>query len=71
MKIERAIRLMAGCMIVISLSLAHFNGQVDLTSVSWIWLTVFVGLNLIQSSFTGFCLPEIVMKKMGMKNITN
>jgi len=35
---------------------------------NWIWLTVFVGFNLIQSAFTGFCPAEMVFRKMGLKD---
>jgi hypothetical protein len=58
---------MAGFMILLSLSLAHFMGQVDMTALSWLWLTAFVGLNLLQSGFTGFCPPEGLLRKMGVK----
>jgi len=61
MNIERAIMLFAGSVILISLLLAHFM------SPYWLWLTAFAGVNMIQSAFTGFCLPSIVMRKMGMK----
>jgi hypothetical protein len=36
-------------------------------SMSWLWLTVFVGVNLLQSAFTGFCPLAIILKKMGFK----
>jgi hypothetical protein len=68
MTIERIIRIMAGVMILLSLALAHFTGQADLTSLSWLWLTVFIGLNLLQSGFTGVCPPEKLLKKMGFKS---
>ncbi len=67
MSIERIIRIMAGVMILLSLALAQFTGQVDLTHLSWLWLTVFIGLNLLQSGFTGFCPPEDLLKKLGFK----
>lgn len=35
---------------------------------NWIWLSAFVGANLIQSAFTGFCPAEIVLRKMGVKS---
>jgi hypothetical protein len=35
--------------------------------VHWLWLTAFVGLNLIQSAITGFCPPAILLKKLGFK----
>jgi hypothetical protein len=68
MTIERIIRIMAGVMILLSLALAHFTGQADLTSLSWLWLSVFIGLNLLQSGFTGVCPPEKLLKKMGFKS---
>ncbi|BCS88410.1 YgaP family membrane protein [Pseudodesulfovibrio sediminis] len=57
MKIERIIRGMAGSFILVSLGLAHFH------SPNWYWLTAFVGLNLFQSSITGWCPAEIVLRK--------
>jgi hypothetical protein len=67
MTIERIIRIMAGVMILLSLALAHFSGQVDMTGLSWLWLTAFIGLNLLQSGFTGVCPPEKLLRKMGFK----
>jgi hypothetical protein len=67
MTIERIIRIMAGVMILLSLSLAHFSGQIDMSSLSWLWFTAFIGLNLLQSGFTGFCPPDILLRKMGFK----
>jgi len=67
MTIERIIRIMAGVMILLSLALAHFTGQIDLSSLSWLWFTAFIGLNLLQSGFTGFCPPDILLRKMGFK----
>lgn len=67
MTIERIIRIMAGAFILLSLALAHFSGQVDLSGLSWLWFTAFIGLNLLQSGFTGFCPPDILLKKMGFK----
>lgn len=67
MTVERALRILAGFMILLSLALAHFTGQVDMASLSWLWFTAFIGLNLLQSGFTGFCPPEKLLKKMGFK----
>jgi hypothetical protein len=58
MTLEQSIRLLAGCMVLLSLALYHF------VSPWFLLLTIFVGLNLIQSSFTGFCPPEILFKKL-------
>ncbi|MBU1086146.1 MAG: DUF2892 domain-containing protein [Candidatus Omnitrophica bacterium] len=60
-KIEEAVRLFAGCMVLISAALVFF------VSKWWLLFTVFIGVNLIQSAITEFCLPEIVFKKMGLK----
>jgi DUF2892 family protein len=60
MKLEPAIRIMAGTTVLLSLALAHW------LSPYWLWLTAFVGVNLIQSVFTGFCPAEILLKKLGV-----
>ena len=60
MKLENIIRALAGTMILTSLALAHF------VHPNWIWLTVFVGANLLQSAFTGFCPAENVLRKLGV-----
>jgi hypothetical protein len=60
MKLENIIRALAGTMILISLALSQY------VNPNWIWLTVFVGVNLLQSAFTGFCPAEILLKKLGV-----
>ena len=60
MNIDRAIFAFAGTMILLSLALAHF------VSPLWLWLTAFVGLNLLQSSITGLCPSAIVLRKFGL-----
>jgi len=62
MTVERAVRLMAGVMILLSLALAHF------VSLYWLWLTVFVGLNLLQSAFTNWCPAMWILRAMGLKD---
>ncbi len=64
MTVENSIRLMAGVMIAISLVLYYF------VSPYWLFLAAFVSLNLIQSSFTGFCPAETIMKKLFFKQPT-
>jgi hypothetical protein len=59
MKIDNLIRVLAGTMVLVSVALVHF------VSPWWLLLTAFVGLNLIQSAFTGFCPPSIVLRKLG------
>jgi len=59
MKIESLVRLLAGSMTLLSVALVYF------VSPWWLLLTCFVGLNLIQSAFTGFCPPSLVLAKLG------
>ncbi len=61
MSIDRLVMRFAGTMILLSIALAHF------VSINWLWLTVFVGANLLQSSFTGFCPLAVVLKRIGIK----
>lgn len=60
MKMENAIRILAGTMVLISVSLAHWVNQ------WWLLLAVFVGFNLIQSALTGFCPAEKILAKLGV-----
>ena len=67
MTVERIVRIVAGFFIMLSLALAHFSGSADLTRLSWLWFTAFVGFNLFQSGFTRFCPLDIMLKKAGVK----
>jgi Protein of unknown function (DUF2892) len=60
MTLDRAVMAFAGCVVLVSLALAW------LFSPYWLLLTTFVGLNLIQSSFTGFCPAAIAFKRLGV-----
>ena len=62
MNIDRIVLAFAGTMILGSLALSQLH------SVNWLWLTAFVGANLLQASFTSFCPLAIVLKKLGMKS---
>jgi hypothetical protein len=62
MTVERGVRLMAGVMVLLSLALAHF------LSPYWLWLTAFVGLNLLQSAFTNWCPAMAIFRAFGMKD---
>jgi len=57
---ERIIRSFAGAVVLASLALGVLIDR------NFLWLTAFAGLNLLQSGFTRFCLPEIVLKKLGV-----
>lgn len=60
MTLDRAIMAFAGVMILASLALTRF------VHPNFWWLTAFIGLNLFQSAYTGFCPAGMVMKKMGI-----
>ena len=61
MTIDNGVRVMAGSMILLSVLLTQFVHS------GFIWLTVFVGLNLLQSAFTGICPAAFFLKKCGCK----
>ena len=67
MTVERLVRIIAGSFIMLSLFLAHSSGSIDMTQVSWLWFTAFVGFNLFQSGLTRFCPMDIFLKKAGVK----
>ncbi len=60
--INRFIKAIAGTFIIISVLLAIYVNQ------NWLWFTLFVGANLLQSSFTKWCLMEGILKKLGVKD---
>ena len=62
MNLDRAVLAFAGVMVLLSLALTHFVSP-------WFWLfTAFIGLNLLQSSFTGFCPAAIIFRKLGVSS---
>ena len=61
MNIDRAVLAFAGVMILTSLLLACF------VSPYWLLLTVFVGLNMLQAAFTGFCPAAMLFRKLGLR----
>ena len=62
MNIDRAVLAFAGTMILASVALVHF------VSPWWLLLTAFVGVNLLQSSVTGFCPTAVVLRKLGVSS---
>ena len=60
MRLEQAVTAFAGVMILISVALTQ------LVSPEWWLLTAFIGFNLLQSSFTGFCPAAMIMRKLGV-----
>ena len=67
MTTERLVRIFAGLFVLVSLALGVPASPLH-HSTAWLWFTAFVGANLLQSSFTGFCPLAIVLKKTGMKS---
>lgn len=61
MTIDRIVMAFAGTVILLSLALSQLH------NVNWMWLTAFVGFNMLQSSFTGFCPLAMILKKLGAK----
>ncbi|MGA1613925.1 MAG: YgaP family membrane protein [Lutimaribacter sp.] len=61
MTLDRAVMLFAGVMTLLSVALTLW------VSPLFMWFTVFIGFNMIQSSFTGFCPAAIVFRKLGVK----
>lgn len=67
MSLENIIRAFAGSVILVSLALGAAASPLYQSS-NWLWLTTFVGFNLLQSSFTGLCPLETVLRKLGVKS---
>jgi hypothetical protein len=61
MSIDRIVLAFAGTMILLSLLLGLY------VSANWYWFTAFVGANLLQSAFTGFCPLASILRKLGVK----
>ncbi len=62
MSLERSIMAFAGFMVLLSLALTYY------VHPNFVWLTAFVGANLFQSAFTGFCPAAMLMHKLGIKS---
>lgn len=60
MLIERFLRGLAGAVIIISLLLTYY------VHIAWIWLTVFVAVNLLQSAFTNWCPAMVILRALGI-----
>jgi hypothetical protein len=61
MNVDRVVLGFAGAVVLVGIALAHF------VAPGWIWLSVFVGANLLQSAFTGFCPLAMLLRKLGLK----
>lgn len=61
MNVDRMVIAFAGFMVLLSVALTHFHSR------WWLWLTVFVGLNLLQSAFSGFCPAAKLFRALGAR----
>lgn len=59
---NRVFRAVVGSFILISLILAVY------VNINWLWFTVFIGVNMLQSSITQWCLLDTILSKLGLKN---
>jgi uncharacterized membrane protein YccC len=61
MTIDKAVMAFAGTVVLVSLGLSQWH------SPYWLLLTAFVGLNLLQASFTGFCPAAMILRRFGVR----
>lgn len=61
MSIDRIILAFAGAMVLVSLALSQLH------STYWLWFTAFVGANMLQAAFTGFCPLAVIVRKLGAR----
>jgi hypothetical protein len=61
MSLDRAVMMFAGVMVLVSVALTHW------VDPAWMWLTVFVGLNLLQASITRFCPAAMLFRRLGVR----
>ena len=62
MTVDNGVRVIAGCMLLLSLALTHW------VHPGFIWFSAFIGVNLIQSAFTGICPPASLLRRLGCKS---
>jgi hypothetical protein len=66
MSIERIVMAFAGIMIMLTVALGTAGSPI-FHHVYWLYFTAFIGFNLLQSAFTGFCPLALILKKLGVK----
>ena len=59
--LNKYFRIIVGVMVLLTVFLTYY------VSIHWLWLGVFIGLNLIQSAFTKWCLLEVILQKIGIR----
>jgi len=62
MTVNRALRLIAGFFIILSVALAWF------VNMNWLFFTAFVGVNLLQSAFTNWCPMMTILRRLGLQD---
>lgn len=62
MNIDRMVMRLAGVFVLTSLLLSQIH------TVKWLWFAAFVGANLLQASFTGYCPLVLILKRLGFKS---
>lgn len=67
MTTENGVRAMAGTFVLVSLGLGVPASPIFVSS-AFLWVTAFVGANLLQSAFTGFCPAAIILRKLGARD---
>ena len=68
MTVNRIVRIVAGFFVLLSLALG-VQGSPLFVSANWLWFTAFVGANLFQSGFTTFCPMDIILKRLGVREV--
>ena len=61
MSVDRLVFAIAGVFILVSLALSQLH------NINWLWFTAFVGANMFQAAFTGFCPLAMILKKLGAR----
>jgi hypothetical protein len=67
MSTESGIRVLAGTFVLVSLALGAPASPLFVSS-AFLWMTAFVGANLLQSAFTGFCPAAMILRRLGTKD---
>ncbi len=65
MSAQNMMLVLAGFLIMLSVSLAHVFGQTDISQPNWLWMAFFFGLNQFQAGLTGFCPLRVIFRLLG------
>lgn len=64
---ERILRGIAGFVVLASVVLIWQSGETDILQPTWLWLTAFIGLNLLQSAWTNWCPMMWLLERLGAR----